>query len=243
MNVRAPARLVWVALLLAGAATPYVAPDNIANADFVGPPAPRPKLPIITVVPLGDVDPTLIEFVAASLERRFYFEVRVNAPLPHPAAAWYVPRHRWRAEKILDALDELELGDTWRVAAITEAPISTTKGPVFDWGIAGLGSMDGKSCVFTAYLFRRFKQKEPETYRRFMENLIIHEVGHTLGLDHCPLDRCIMADAKGNAIRSARISTNEFCPRCHRLIQRYLRAAAVQGTWSAAELRLVGESL
>jgi archaemetzincin len=197
--------------------------------------APLEKLPVVVVVPLGKVDPKLVEFVVDSLKRRFYLEVQVHAPIPHPDAAWYAPRKRWRAEKILEALDVLDVGDAWRVTAITEEPISTTKGPVFDWGIAGLGSIAGKSCVFTAYLFRKLKKSEPATYQRYMENLIVHEFGHTLGLDHCPLDRCIMADAKGNAIRAAKASINEFCPRCHRLIQKHLRATEVQGTWSRSE--------
>ena len=95
----------------------------------------------------------------------------------------------------LDALNALEAGNAWRVTWITEKPISTTKGKIHNWGIAGLGTMAGKSCVLTAYLFRRLKKRNPIRYRRFMENLVLHEVGHTLGVGHCPLERCIMADA------------------------------------------------
>jgi predicted Zn-dependent protease len=72
-----------------------------------------------------------------------------------------------------------------------------------------------------------------------MENLVLHEVGHTLGLDHCPLVRCIMADAKGNALKAARQSINEFCPRCTRLIRRHLRDPEVNGTWSKRELAIL----
>jgi predicted Zn-dependent protease len=87
----------------------------------------------------------------------------------------------------------------------------------------------------TSYLFRRVKKKNRKRYLRYMENLVIHEVGHTLGLDHCPLARCIMADAQGNALRAARLSINEFCPRCTRLLRRHLRDPQVKGKWSKKE--------
>ena len=89
--------------------------------------------------------------------------------------------------------------------------------------------------MLSAYYFRKFKKKVPKKYRRSMENLVIHEVGHTLGLDHCPLDRCIMADAKGKAITAAKNSINELCPRCSGLSERHLRDPAVKGSWSPAE--------
>jgi archaemetzincin len=196
---------------------------------------------VLVVVPMGDASEDLVQFVAKSIEDRLDFEVRIAPPIPHPKEAWYAPRKRWRAEKILDHLDGLDFGpDVWRVAAITEEPISTTKGSVHDWGIAGLGSLGGKSSVFTSYLFRGYRAKARPTYLRFMENLVLHEVGHTLGLEHCPLDRCFMADAKGNAIRAAKRSINEYCPRCHAWIREHLRSREVRGRWSEEERAVLG---
>jgi archaemetzincin len=196
---------------------------------------------VIVVVPLGDTSADLVSFVAGSIEERLRATVRIAHPIPHPKEAWYAPRKRWRAEKILDHLDTLDFGaDVWRVAAITEQPISTTKEDVYDWGIAGLGSLGGKSSVFTSHLFKRYRKKARPTYLRYMENLVLHEVGHTLGLPHCPLERCMMADAKGNAVRAAKRSINEFCPRCHAWIREHLRAKEPRGDWSKGELATIG---
>jgi archaemetzincin len=188
----------------------------------------------LVVVPLGEPSKDLVEFVAGSLRKRFLLTVRVTDPEPLPESAWYPPRKRWRAEKLLSHLKEMDLGDAWRVCGITEEEISTTKGQRYDYGIAGLADLGGKASVLTSYLFRRVK-KNRKRYLRYMENLVLHEVGHTLGLDHCPLERCIMADAKGNALRAARVSINEFCPRCTRLLRRHLRDPGVKGEWSAKE--------
>jgi len=195
----------------------------------------------VVVVPLGDGADRLAEFIASSVRDRFNFEVEVAQQVPLPGFAWYEPRKRWRAEKLLDYLDGLEVGDADHVIGLTERPISTTKGARYDWGIAGLGQLPGKSCVLTSYLFRRYRKSDRDRYLRYMENLVLHELGHTLDLPHCPLDRCIMADAKGNAIRAARQSTNEYCPRCHRRVQTLLRAEHVRGRWSAAEIQTLNE--
>jgi archaemetzincin len=194
---------------------------------------------VLVIVPLGEVDPKLVDFLAKSLKGRFAFQVKTTKAYKLPKSAWYKPRKRWRAEKLLDFLDSLELKDVWRVCGITEQPISTTKGARYDWGIAGLGTMSGKTSVLTSYLFRRFKKRAPKKYYRYLENLVIHEVGHTLGLEHCPLDRCIMADAKGNAIKAARKSTNQFCPHCHQQIYYHLKDKKIEGKWSAEELKII----
>jgi archaemetzincin len=210
----------------------------------VRPSALPAKSPVIVVVPLGNPGKHLIDETVRVLSDRFRFEVRIASPREMPQDAWYAPRKRWRAERILRALDAADLGDdVWRVAAITDQPISTTKGDVKDWGIAGLGSLDGRSCVFSAYLYRSLEKVGGGAHRHAIENLALHEVGHTLGLPHCPLDRCIMADAKGSALRSATLSINEFCPRCALAIARHLRADEVQGAWTEAEraqLRALG---
>jgi len=194
----------------------------------------------LVIVPLGRVSPELIDAVAKSTELRFGVSVRIHETQTLPKQAWYPKRKRWRAEKLLDFLDRLDTGDAWRVTGLTEAPISTTKGDVKDWGIAGLGSINGKSSVLTAYLFRKIKSKKPKRYRRFVENLVLHEVGHTFGLEHCPLERCIMADAKGNAIRAATLSINQFCPRCTKWLGERLRDESIVGEWKDEELRMLG---
>jgi len=237
--VRPPALLVLAALLAAAALGPLPGcreapaathPTSQATVD-----CPRS----LEVVPLGKPSRRLIADLATALRERFTFCVRVHERVRLPAAAWYQPRKRWRAEKLLDALDDLETGDAWKVVGITGAPISTTKGARYDWGIAGLARLPGRSSVLTAYLFRRVKKRSPKTYNRYMIDLVFHELGHTLGLPHCPLDRCIMADAKGNALRSARSCSHEFCPRCTRRIARWLRDATARGTWSPEELAIL----
>jgi archaemetzincin len=175
----------------------------------------------ILLVPLGKPARSLVGSVRDALVQMYAHDVSTRARVALPREAWYRPRRRWRAEKLLHFLERFASPGT-RVLGITDAPISTTKGKVHDWGIAGLGTLDGKSAVLTSHLFRRFKRR-PKTYRKFVDNLVLHEVGHMLGVDHCGDERCIMADAKGNAVRAALRSTNRFCASCRARLQRWLR--------------------
>jgi len=193
---------------------------------------------VIAVVPLGGPDAAVVQMAAEALRARFRMEVRIAASVPMPASAWYAPRRRWRAEKILRFLDGLDPGADL-VAGVTEQPISTTKGPYRDWGIAGLGDIGGRSSVSSVFYYRRFKGAQPATHRRFSENIVLHEVGHTLGLEHCPLTRCIMADARGNAVRAATESSGEYCPRCHERVLPLLRDPQRAGLWSEHERALL----
>ena len=200
--------------------------------------APAAEDPTLVIVPLQDPDEALVEMIADSVRERFHLEVKVVDNMEMPEEAWYKPRKRWRADVILDTFDELELENAEHVAGITEKPISTTKGDYYDWGVAGLGALDGRSSVLSSYYFRNYR-KQPKKYQRYMENLVLHEVGHTLGLDHCPLERCIMADAKGKAVTAAEKSVNELCPRCTRLIQSHVRTREVDVEWTEEELEIL----
>lgn len=171
----------------------------------------RPK-PLVALVPLGKVHPEFLERVTREIEARMNVRVRVEPPRPLPKKAYYPPRKRWRAEILLDWLEESRPEGAWKVVAVTEEPISTTKGEIHDWGIAGLGNVDGVSCVLSAYLYKKHSRTQEVLLRR-LGDVAVHEFGHTLGMGHCEEPGCVMSDAKGKAIASADASTGRYCPR------------------------------
>jgi archaemetzincin len=65
-----------------------------------------------------------------------------------PGTAYYKPRNRFRADKLLNDLNKYSYS---RVIGITDQDISCTKGDVYDWGLFGLGSMSGKTGVIPSY--------------------------------------------------------------------------------------------
>ncbi|HVE83806.1 MAG TPA: matrixin family metalloprotease, partial [Myxococcales bacterium] len=151
--------------------------------------------PVVAVVPLGEVDDATLQAVKAGVLAHARVEVRIDPARPLPPEAYYPPRKRWRAEKILDALDADPPRGAWKVIAVTAAEISTTKGDIKDWGIGGLGNIGGLSCVVSTFLVKKHSRR-PDQYARRMAELGVHEFGHTLGLDHCSVPRCVMSDAQ-----------------------------------------------
>jgi archaemetzincin len=170
---------------------------------------------IVRLVPLGDVEPELLAAVSKAITARVNATVEIAKKEALPPEAFYKPRKRWRAEKLLDFLDTKADG-AWRVIGVTNAEISTTKGDIFDWGIAGLGTLEGVSCVVSAQLYKKHSKTKAQMLHRFSD-VAVHELGHTLGMPHCESSGCVMADAKGNAIKSADRSTGQYCEPCRKL--------------------------
>lgn len=146
--------------------------------------------------------------VAGRVEKKFRFKVAVLPSRKLPAAAYYPPRGRYRAEKLLADLNQVPGFD--HVIGITVRDISTQKGKIADWGIFGLGHMPGKSCVIST--FRLSRKVERVSPQQRLARVVFHEIGHTLGLPHCPAKSCLVADAEG-AIASVDRG-KDFCASC-----------------------------
>src|SRR5688500_17068948 len=96
---------------------------------------------VVAIVPFGKVEQVYLDEVASAVKARVDVEVRFEPMRPLPKEAFYPPRQRWRAEKLLDAIDADPPAGGWKVIAVTHAEVSTTKGEIHDWGIAGLGNL------------------------------------------------------------------------------------------------------
>jgi archaemetzincin len=160
------------------------------------------------------VDPDLLESMRQGILTEYGGKVEVLKKGRLPRAAFYPPRKRYRADRLLDHLDLLarKAGPQTRILGLCSVDISTTKGRHPDWGIFGLGQMGGRACVVSTHRLRRGARDRDHLRQRVLSTAI-HEVGHTLGLPHCPTPRCVMQDAEGG-IRNTDESTGRLCPRC-----------------------------
>lgn len=136
---------------------------------------------------------------------------------PMPGSCYYKPRNRYRADKILDWIEQQNYNDSINIViAVTTKDISTTKGKHYDWGIFGLGTLGGYSSVISTY---RLKSGVSETkLHDRIRKIAIHEVGHTYGFDHCPNKGCVMQDCKGS-IKPVDQETGEFCAVCYKTLK------------------------
>ena len=130
-----------------------------------------------------------------------------------PAAAYYKLRNRYRAPVLLTYLSTYSGYD--KINGITTKDISTSSNNVYDWGVMWLGSCPGKACVIST-----FRIKTLNTYLfndRFIK-VALHELGHTVGLQHCTYSNTCFMEAAEGTIKSVDRETKSLCSNCKKLL-------------------------
>jgi len=153
---------------------------------------------------LGDFDRTALDSIHHAIDRIYGFEVSMLPEQGLPEYAFTtVKTPRYRADKIIRHLKETRPDSIDFVLGLLQRDISTTKRdangevkhPKYkyeDWGIFGLGYKPGSSSVVSSY---RVRQSNPSLLIERLQKICIHELGHNLGLAHCPNVDCVMRDA------------------------------------------------
>lgn len=158
---------------------------------------------ILQLQPFKDIKIDEVKNIAKQIER-IYPNVEVLKEIDFPKNSYYQPRNRYRADSIIKFLSS-QTKDSFIKVGLTTKDISATKGSVEDFGIMGLGYRPGKACVASSFRLNPSKRKE-QFYK-----IIIHEIGHTKGLKHCPEKTCFMRDAEGG---NPTDEETDFCDNC-----------------------------
>lgn len=184
--------------------------------------APVPPPRSIAVLPLGSVDPSLVEAVRQRLESTFACTTTVLPTRALPKKAYFAPRHRYRGTLILDELSATIPLPISNLLGITSQDISVTKGPIPDWGVFGVAYLSQRPAVISTFRLGRNQASRTLILRR-VQTVAVHEVGHTFGLNHCPSPHCVMEDARGT-IQSVDASSEQFCSTCRAFLGSNLRS-------------------
>lgn len=182
---------------------------------------------IVALQPLGNVDHALLEEVQSGIQSLYDVQVRILPGRELPGEAYYKPRGRYRAEKLLDFLLTLPSGSADKVIGLTQQDISTTKGEHADWGIFGLGLLGGRVCIVSSFRLRK-GPAAPDLFKARLRKVVNHELGHTFGLEHCSTPDCLMEDA-GGSIKTVDMETGELCPVCRARLGALLKAGKPEG--------------
>lgn len=177
---------------------------------------------VIALQPIGVFDHGQLLFVQQELGHFFKTPVIILPEIP-VKRTWLnrSKGERYSADSIVDCLRS-ETNDTIvRVVGLMSKDIYTTlrdknghiKAPAYKfaiWGVLGLGSCPGKSCVISNF---RMRTPDDKKFRHRLRTVVIHEVGHNLGLPHCSGKGCIMSDTRGT-VRTIDSCQNDYCRLC-----------------------------
>lgn len=167
----------------------------------------------IAIQPIGFGDQEILRYVQQAVASTYRADAILLPSIPLPPHAFTSPRSRYRADTLLYFLDTTVASKYDKVLGLTNRDISTTKGVVADWGVLGLGSLGGRTCVVSTFRMGRNQITTAQFQQRLMA-VSIHELGHTFGVPHCPEAGCYMQNANG---RVARVDQEtHFCPQCRR---------------------------
>ena len=171
----------------------------------------------VTLEPLGDVDVGLIEELGEKIARVFCCPVGVGVGINHLADAYNPERGQYLASKLLDSLSISPVEREERIVGVVEVDLYAP-GLKFVFGEADVNA--GRAIVSLCRLRQEYYGLPPDK-GLLMERAtkeIVHELGHTFGLGHCPNVRCIMHFS--NSLADTDWKNVDFCPGCHpRIIQ------------------------
>lgn len=170
----------------------------------------------VAILPFNTIDTLLFSKASASIKSAYPgIKIKVFAKANLPDSAYYKPRNRYRAEKLLAHLDTIIPENYHKIIGVTTKDISATKGKYYDWGIFGYGSIGGKPSVVSTFRLKKKHEAHSLFIQRF-NKIMIHELGHTIGFTHCPNLKCIMTDACGK-ISTIDNANSTLCNSCKNL--------------------------
>ncbi len=169
----------------------------------------------LCLLPLGPVDATVIEMLDRRLSERFALPVcRLNGAVV-PGDAYDPVRKQFEATHLLRAVRAAAPHDRTTVLAVTMEDLFI---PMLTF-VFGQAQLRGTAAVMsTARLDQRFYGLEfsPALLRQRALKEALHELGHTIGLTHCPDRQCVMT--LSNAVQQIDEKGEDYCRSCRILL-------------------------
>lgn len=165
------------------------------------------------IVPIGDVNSTLLRDLCKELKNIFHGCRISNAKIDVPGHAYHSDRKQYDSEHFLHLLNQkAQDDDAERVIGITTADLFTGNLNF----IFGQAQVRGKACVISLRRLSPVFYGEEMDYSLLLERTVkeaVHELWHCYGLKHCENNDCVMAFSSN--IKGVDKKSSNICRRCH----------------------------
>jgi len=182
---------------------------------------PKNKEKIIALQPLGYYDAGQLQFISREISNFYNRKVIILPPVNIPETfRLSKDAELYLADSILDMLSEILNDEIIEIVGLTHKDIyilkkekNKTANPFFNYSVQnvfGLGDMSGNCSIISDYLFN---SADTALFKHRLKTVVLHEMGHNIGLDHCTLDQCIMSD-KNAKLFFLDDCGSDYCNKC-----------------------------
>lgn len=170
----------------------------------------------VRLISVGSLPPALLGFLQEGVRRELGAVVRMGGNLPLPESC-PEGRSQYSGEPFLAALAAARPPGEELILGVTGVDL-TVPGLNFVFGLADPQSHT--AVISLARLYPEFygQPRNPGLFKARAVKEAVHELGHLLGLDHCPDPACVMAFS--NSLADTDGKGPGFCQACRDLLRK-----------------------
>ncbi|KAB7515986.1 archaemetzincin family Zn-dependent metalloprotease [Halosegnis rubeus] len=170
----------------------------------------------VDIVPVGAVSPVVKREASSGLRAVYDAEVTLHDRQPLPESAFDEARNQYRAEEFIELAARVGSG-TKNIAITTQDLYYRRRNYVFGLAyLSGNGSVISTNRLQTASDGGSATKSPEEVFTDRVRKEVVHEIGHTLGLEHCDEKKCVMSFSP--TVREVDQKTQNFCGSCSRQV-------------------------